>query len=251
MIREQKNRLIATGAVLAGAVLFWPSSKMGGYKNPLDRLFELREIKTKKVYHPWDQRLLIWSCSYSMIQDHIILGKGWGLMELFYPYYQGPRLFNENFRPFRTHANNSHNEMLEIWSQTGFLGMGVYVWIWVVFIVFGLKMARSDLSADGNDEKAGKQTQTDSRDKQLWSWALACASVGMLVDNFFGNVSPHFCVPGFLFWWQSGLLFGMEKLRSGKRMCRCRLGTIMCLFRIFTKGAGRRRDSFQSVGMFI
>ena len=186
-----------------------------------------------------------------MIQDHIILGKGWGLMELFYPYYQGPRLFNENFRPFRTHANNSHNEMLEIWSQTGFLGMGVYVWIWVVFIVFGLKMARSDLSADGNDEKAGKQTQTDSRDKQLWSWALACASVGMLVDNFFGNVSPHFCVPGFLFWWQSGLLFGMEKLRSGKRMCRCRLGTIMCLFRIFTKGAGRRRDSFQSVGMFI
>ena len=54
MIGEQKNRLIAMGPVLACAVLFWPSSKMGGYKNPLDRLFDLCEIKTKKGYHPVD-----------------------------------------------------------------------------------------------------------------------------------------------------------------------------------------------------
>ena len=203
IIKSNLKKFYVFGAILLASVIFWPQSKLGGYRNPWERIIELKEIGTGKQYHPWSQRILIWSCSFGMVKDHLLLGKGWGLMELFYPYYQGGMLFHPVIGAFRTHANNSHNEVLEIWSQTGTLGMGVYAWLWVVMIVFALKMVKLVPSRGPPNPSA-----------QVWSWALAAAAIGMLADNFFGNVSLHFCVPAFLFWWQAGLLFGMGKTAS-------------------------------------
>ena len=52
-----------------------------------------------------------------------------GLLELFYPFYQGHFIDHiEMFRALRTHANNAHNELLEVWGQTGILGLGAFLW---------------------------------------------------------------------------------------------------------------------------
>ena len=191
-IRRHRKRIALVAAAVAVAVLFWPRSRLGGYANPWQRVIEIREIKTQGTYGPWHQRLLIWSSCWNMMKDHPVFGKGWGLLELFYPYYQGRMLFNPLFRVFRTHANNAHNEVIEIWSQTGFVGMGIYFWLWATLLTYaGLCMRRHS---------------EDDPDRALWIWALACGAVGMFTDNFFGNVSLHFAVPGMLFWWQAGLL---------------------------------------------
>ncbi|MBI2915784.1 MAG: O-antigen ligase family protein, partial [Elusimicrobia bacterium] len=184
--------------ILIAAVLFWPKSKLGGsYAGPLQRVMEIKNVTNPSGYGPWHQRILIWSCAWGMVKDHMILGKGQGLFELFYPYYQGRLLSEPLFRSFRTHANNAHNEILEIWSQSGFLGMGLYFYIWVTILTFGwISM---------------KELQETQPETSLWVWALTAGSLGMFVDNFFGNVSLHFAIPAFLFWWQVGLLFGFRR----------------------------------------
>ncbi len=214
VIKNNLKKFYILGAIVLCSVVFWPQSKLGGYRNPWERLSELREIGTGKRYHPWSQRILIWSCSFMMVKDHPVLGKGFGLMELFYPYYQGRMLFHPVLGEFRTHANNSHNEILEIWSQTGTLGLGIYLWLWIVLIYFAYGLAKSAVSQGPPNPKA--QSAANPYPPSIWGWALACSAVGMFVDNFFGNVSLHFCVPAFLFWWQAGLLFGMGKAGTKK-----------------------------------
>ncbi len=185
--------------VLMAGLLFWPKSRLGGYSGPMERILEIKNVKNPRGYQPWHQRILIWSSSWGMVQDHPFLGKGWGLFELFYPYDQGKMIFSPQLRNFRTHANNAHNELLEIWSQLGFLGMGVYVWIWVIIFLFGIHLMRGP-----------PQILEESK---ILAGALFAGAFGMLSDNFFGNVSLHFAVPAFLFWWQLGILFGLGRSR--------------------------------------
>ncbi|MCX5781975.1 MAG: tetratricopeptide repeat protein [Elusimicrobia bacterium] len=172
-------------------LVFWPKSKVEGY-NPtvIERLSETAKAEGT-YYAPWHQRRLIWSCAWHMIKENPFLGKGWGCFELFYPFYQGRHLFLEAYRNFRTHANNTHNEILEIWSQTGIIGFGIYLWILIVFFRYSYFLIKSL-----NDER------------RFLAIALTSSAVGMLADNIL-NVSINFPIPGFLYWWNLGLLFSL------------------------------------------
>ncbi|PMZ24092.1 hypothetical protein C1Y05_30665, partial [Pseudomonas sp. FW306-02-F04-BA] len=78
---------------------------------------------------------------------------------------------------------------LEIFSQTGLIGLGAYLAFWAAFFAAAWKWAKTRLGED-----------------PLWTGAVAgCA--GALVDNLL-NVSIHFAVPAFLFWWLAGLALG-------------------------------------------
>ncbi|MBI4802696.1 MAG: O-antigen ligase family protein [Elusimicrobia bacterium] len=153
------------------------------------------DVKPFKVYASFHQRLLIWSCAWQMGLESPLLGKGWGLFELFYPFYQGALLYAfEPIRPFRTHANNAHNELLEVFSQAGLLGLGIYVWLLAVLAA--------------GFYRHYKNAPSDSR---YWIIPFAAAMTGMYMDNLF-NVSLHFAVPAFIFWW---LLGAFSKKLSG------------------------------------
>jgi tetratricopeptide (TPR) repeat protein len=182
-----------TAALLALA-LFWPSSPFDTQRHrPLTRLTELaRGVGGDRPYGSWHQRLLIWSCAWDMARERPVLGKGWGCFELFYPFYQGWYLADRTFRQFRTHANNAHNVVLEVWSQTGFAGMGVFLWIAAVAL-WAVRRRAPPLPDDVRPE----------------AWALFAGVCGMMADNFFGNVSLFFAVPALLFWWNLGTLMGM------------------------------------------
>lgn len=185
------------GVVLGVAVvmaLLWPGSpSTGDTMKPLVRVRELAAgVAGKQVYQSWHQRILIWSSAWDMVKERPLIGKGWGCFELFYPYYQGWYLSDRIFRGFRTHANNAHNLILEFWSQTGTLGLGVFLWICFFFAALAVK-----------------RVPALPEDRRLEGWALLAAGVGMLVDNFFGNVSIFFAVPAFLFFWLMGRLAGL------------------------------------------
>lgn len=188
---DDKRALAAPFAIMLLLVFLWPRSTVQGY-NPtvIGRLTETSQAEST-VYAPWHQRRLIWSCAWHMVTERPVLGKGWGCFELFYPSYQGRHLFLDTYRTFRTHANNAHNEMLEIWSQTGTLGFGIYLWFLVTLFGYGFFLIKN-LSGE----------------KRYLAMAIVAGSAGMLADNML-NVSLHFAVPGFLYWWNIGILAGL------------------------------------------
>ncbi len=202
MIVKNRKTLAVLAAALAVGGILWPKSGPG-YSSPWKRIAEIRQVKDKEGYQPLHQRILIWSSSFQMVREHLILGKGWGQFELFYPYYQGRMMFHSVLKSYRTHANNCHNEVFEIWTQTGALGLGIYIWLWIVMIAFGFHYAR--------------EFSAVAPEKSILVWALTAGSVGMFADNFFGNVSIHFTIPAFLFWWQAGLLFGVPRANNADR----------------------------------
>ncbi|MBN1622692.1 MAG: tetratricopeptide repeat protein [Endomicrobiales bacterium] len=185
--------LIVPFVVFMLLIVFWPRSRVSGY-NPtiFERLVEVKQTQ-KKYYAAWHQRVLIWSCAWHMIKENPLLGKGWGCFELFFPFYQGRHLFLDAYKHFRTHANNTHNEILEICSQTGIIGLGVYIWFLLIIVYYGLHLI--------------KNTKGDRR---LMVIAFLASLFGMWADNLL-NVSLHFAVPGFLYWWNMGILISIGK----------------------------------------
>ena len=191
--RAQARALGLMAAAAAAMALLWPSSSIATSYTPtvIGRLTEFSALlKRGASYSPFHQRVLIWTSAWLMGSESPLLGKGAGLFELFYPFYQGALLHASTFyHNMRTHANNSHNEILEVFSQTGLAGLGAFLAFWAAFFESARRWAKGRLGAD-----------------PLWIGAVAgCA--GMLADNMF-NVSLHFAVPAFLFWWIAGFALG-------------------------------------------
>ncbi|MBI5240847.1 MAG: O-antigen ligase family protein [Elusimicrobia bacterium] len=180
------------GAAALAVVLLWPASSISAGYTPsvISRLTEIGQAaQSGNPYSPLHQRLLIWGCAWLMGAENPLTGKGWGLFELFYPFYQGHLLNSfDSFSFLRTHANNAHNEVLEFWAQTGLLGLGAVAWMWTAFFW------------------SAKRWAGTARMPGLWAAAVAGVA-GVLLDNLL-NVSLHFAVPGFLFWWMAGLAMG-------------------------------------------
>lgn len=170
----------------------WPRPVVSGYRpTVLERLQEV----TQAAHHPygaWHQRLLIWRCAWQMIQEHPILGQGWGCFELFYPFYQGRYLEEPLFQGFRTHANNVHNVFFEWWAQTGTIGLGVWCWLLGTVLMAGWRIA----------QRLSGATQVIA---QGWLGGI----LAMCLDNLL-NVSFFFTVPALLFWWMVGSLFAVN-----------------------------------------
>ncbi|MCG2726177.1 MAG: O-antigen ligase family protein [Elusimicrobia bacterium] len=182
-------------------LFFWPSENLKPFSSGMaDRVSEgaLKTVSSKKitlnvekdnVYNSLHQRLLIWSSAWQMGLENPALGKGWGNFELFYPFYQGPLLGNfEGIRGLRTHANNAHNEILELWSQTGIIGLGAYIWVFLTLLICFMRFYKKAVYED-----------------RYWTIPFLAALSGMFIDNML-NVSLHFAVPAFLFWWIVGAL---------------------------------------------
>lgn len=191
--KEFSNKALVILCVSLFAVVgWWPRAETKAYNATVfSRIAEIKQVTTG-TYAPVSQRLLIWLSSWEMVEDHPIVGEGWGCIELFYPFYQGPQLMNPKFKELRTHANNCHDEILEYWSQLGAIGLGLMLWLWVTYFRLAASIAR----------------RLDGPQRAL-QWALVCGVAGMLVDNLV-NVSVHFAVPAFLFWWWVGMSIAQD-----------------------------------------
>ncbi len=181
---------VAAGLFVFLIVVF-PKTPIFTSQSPLLRFTEVYDaIKGGQVYGPWHQRILIWSSAWDIFHQNFWVGSGWGCFELFYPFFQGKYLFAPVIGTLRTHANNAHNILMEIWAQTGMLGAGFSLWWLAVMVVSGWRIVKDQTEGFARFVAAG----------------LVAALVGMVVDNFFGNVSIFFATPAFLFWWYAGAL---------------------------------------------
>jgi tetratricopeptide (TPR) repeat protein/O-antigen ligase len=225
--------------VLVLFILIFPKTPVTQTQSPLARLIEVFEaIESGESYGPWHQRLLIWSSAWDMVQERLLFGKGWGCFELFYPFYQGKYLMAEIFPYWRTHANNAHNVLLELWAQLGFVGTGVAIWLFVTLVWGGFRVF---------------QLKEDNLSRWV-TGALFAGLMGMAADNFFGNVSIFFAMPAFLFWWNMGALFNessqivtIQRPLKTKGIGLLAILVVFCLFVgvYFTKRWNQERYYFE------
>jgi tetratricopeptide (TPR) repeat protein/O-antigen ligase len=198
ILRNRKWLIFLAGLLFL--VMFYPVrvERQGERKVMVVKL-AIEEVKSLTDFKQmaYVQRFLIWQAAYSMFKERPLLGHGWGNFEIIYPFHQGKYLEIKKYSPFRTHANNAHNEILEIVSQTGIVGLGIYIWLFILFFKIVIDSYRK-LNIE--------------YDKTVVLGLLA-SIFGMLIDNLL-NVSLHFPMPALLFWISMGLTMGICQ-RSG------------------------------------
>lgn len=136
------------------------------------------------------QRFLIWLSAWDIVKKNPVLGCGWGLFEMLFPFFQQRYLIHPQLTQ-RTHANNAHNVFLENLSQMGIVGLGIFLWLIFCIIKFGIHQVKN-LKIDFQKTVA---------------IGIFAGVVGMLVDNIV-NVTLYFVIPGFFFWMNLGILAG-------------------------------------------
>ncbi|MDD5132003.1 MAG: O-antigen ligase family protein [bacterium] len=172
--------------LVAGSVVYFSG------QNDLLRTRLESVVKPQSLGASLQQRFLIWCCSLEMFYHHPLTGQGWGLFELFYPYYQSSYLQNPAFASYKTHANHAHNEVLHIAAELGVVGvlLGLY------FISLLTKQVKRLLKSD------------ITREQQFIVLGLFSGITGMIVDSFF-NVSFHIVATAMVFWCLVGLITGL------------------------------------------
>jgi len=137
------------------------------------------------------QRFLIWLSAWDISKQNPVIGAGWGLFEMLYPFYQ-QRWLTHPLLTQRTHANNAHNVVLENLSQMGIVGLGVFLWLIFCILKFGIHQI--------------KNVKNDFH--RMVAAGIFAGIIGMLVDNIV-NVTLYFIIPGFFFWMFLGVLAGI------------------------------------------
>ncbi|MFH1540458.1 MAG: O-antigen ligase family protein [Elusimicrobiota bacterium] len=137
------------------------------------------------------QRFLIWLSAWDISKQNPVIGCGWGLFEMLYPFYQQRYLIHPKLA-IRTHANNTHNVILENLSQMGIVGLGIFLWLIFCIFKFGLHQI--------------KNIKNDFQ--KVIAVGIFAGTIGILVDNVV-NVTLYFVVPGFFFWMNLGILAGL------------------------------------------
>lgn len=84
------------------------------------------------------QRALVWHGTMRMVGDHPILGIGFGAFKYNYLIYQGKVTSDPRFSEYSRltgRANQTHNEYLQIWAETGTLGFAAFLWLCATFLI--------------------------------------------------------------------------------------------------------------------
>ncbi len=157
--------------------------------------FTLR-IPRNQIFQSLHQRLFMWDVSKEIFLERPVLGSGLGNFQMAFEQNQPKTLLHyPNLRELKTITHAPHNELFFQLAQGGIVGLGVFLFMFMV-----LFLEVRDFAAH---KKEG--------DKKQLLQALFCGILGMLVDNML-NISLHAVVPAFLFWW----LVGAEVSGVGK-----------------------------------
>ncbi len=70
-------------------------------------------------------RMPIWTATANMIADAPILGHGWGTFEALLPGYRS--------EPTGFYYDHAHNEYLEVFAESGIIGLGLLAWLLFLF----------------------------------------------------------------------------------------------------------------------
>ncbi len=143
-----------------------------------------------------DVRPFIWKGSLVLIQDHFYLGCGVGQFLVFYPQYRPPDYFTHPLSVDTT--DHAHCELIEIFSETGLIGMISFLVLLGAIIFFTLKAI----------SKNPKQNRTASL-------AYLIGALALFFENLF-DVNLRYISSKFIFWSFLGLAYGLATQPHGQ-----------------------------------
>jgi tetratricopeptide (TPR) repeat protein len=138
------------------------------------------------------QRLHIWEVTISMIKASPIFGTGLGTFQIVFPKFRYPDF---NLDVPIGNLLHAHNEYLEIWSEMGLIGLGVFLWLMISFLHYAFKMLKNE------------------KEKGLLVAGLVSGIVGVLIDSLF-SVSLRWTGSAFIFWFLFGLTIAMIRPKA-------------------------------------
>ena len=152
------------------------------------------------IFQSMHQRLFMWDVAKEIFLARPVLGSGLGNFQLAFTRYQPKTLLQyPNLRELKTLTHAPHNEVLFQLAQGGIVGVGLFLFMFMVLFL--------EVRDFAVHKKEG--------DKKQLLQALFCGILGMLVDNLL-NISLQAVVPAFIFWW----LVGAEVSGVGKEELR-------------------------------
>lgn len=186
-------------------------------------------------------RIMAWKATLKMVKDLPLLGTGLDTFGLNFRKYMSP----EYRKIVGTEANPiyPHNEILQIASTMGLIGLGIYLWLLVTFFGKGkgvLKALRDDWQFrdsaaevenrgfDSNDSSPQESRYLPANDSHILITGLLCACGGLLIQNQFGFSMVTTSV---FFWLFMGMVVVLAKEIVESRKYRARAGIQEASFR--------------------
>lgn len=129
-LRKETKLWVFSLAGIAVVLLIALSFKGG---TTLSRIRESMDLKSINIRF----RLLCYKSTLNIIKDHPVLGTGGGTFYNIYPKYRVPEM-KEVFAFVET-PRYAHNDFLQIGSEVGVPGLGVFAWLLVMFFSVGIR----------------------------------------------------------------------------------------------------------------
>jgi len=124
---------VAGFLILAFIVMLITSPLVARYPAS-ERYYEMLNLVKQDLTHG---RFLIWGSGLKILSDHLFSGVGLGLFSLIFSKYRPT-----NFARF---VNYAHSDYIQISSDMGIIGLGVYLIIIIALLLKGLKLWDSNL----------------------------------------------------------------------------------------------------------
>lgn len=207
LIWQRKGRvfllaILAIGVAYSSVYMPGPGNAISPVKNRVAEVGEVQledislHVPKERIFQSLHQRLVMWDVSKEIFLSKPVLGSGVGNFQMAFAQNQPKTLVKyPELRNLKTTTNAPHNEILFQLAQGGIVGVGLFLFMFMV-----LFLEVKDFAAH---KKEG--------DKKQLLQAIFCGIVGMLADNML-NISLHAVVPAFIFWW----LVGAEVSGVGK-----------------------------------
>lgn len=136
--------------------------------------------------------LLIWRDTLNMWIRNPFFGTGIGTFHIYFPDYASKEL--RTIWPQKQFIiNDAHNEYIQILSETGIFGFGIFIWFLVTFFTV-IKELREKMVIHTSKDKLAKKTTVnyDKGDKYLIA-GITSGIVGLLIQNIF-SVDMRFTI---------------------------------------------------------
>ena len=195
-IKENKKIfiLILVAILLIGFLFVIP--------NPLDKpgtyIYKIKartSITALKKAYTVGRRRAIWEFTFMMIKDHPLLGSGIGTFKYNSLSYQAEFFKQEDNRSIYPHgfAKDVHNEYLQLGSELGIIGLGIFIWIMICYFYYASRILK----------------KTKDKYQQGMVIGLMGSILAVLIDALFG-FPLHLPATLVLFWLFLGITMSIN-----------------------------------------
>jgi O-antigen ligase/cytochrome c-type biogenesis protein CcmH/NrfG len=182
--RKIIKQLLITGIIFFFVVVLWKTGI-----NSIDSLFQISfskknnvvqtPIKDTNVTDSFDIRKIVWEGAWKLGNQYPLFGTG---VETFgYAYYFVRPKEHNLTSEWDFLYNKAHNEYLNYFATAGYLGLGSYVIIIAIFIIWFIRNLKQITRANSFASSINEQKQL----KYIYP-LLLCSYLSILISNFFG-----------------------------------------------------------------